>query len=82
MTFFREVMALRRLASEFTEPWDVIDTTVYCQGVYLLTTRDARTALFIVRLQNTWLRLANAWLLTLKALRDRRLVDEAQERDK
>jgi hypothetical protein len=83
MTFFQEVMALRRRASEFAGVWKAVGDQVYAEdGARVARLMSTGAADHIVAMHNTWLKMANAWLMTARALRDRRLVAEAQERDK
>lgn len=83
MTFFQEVMTLRRRASEFAGVWTSIGDTVYTDnGLWIARLNTPTTAEFIVSMHNTWLILANAWLMTLRALKDRRLVTNAEKKDR
>ncbi len=76
-------MHLRRRASEFAGVWYAIETTVYAEdGSWVARLSTQSAAEFVVAMHNTWLKMANAWLMTLRALRDRRLMDDVQKRDK
>lgn len=79
MTFFQEVMTFRRRAAEFVGAWYAVDVMIYSEfGEQVGRMKTPRTAEFVVTTHNSWLRLANAWLMTLRAMRDRRLISNAE----
>lgn len=71
------ILDLRRRASQFLSSQSADRREILNEdGERICTARDEQTAALMVELHNSWLPLANGWLMVHRSLKDRRLLTQ------
>jgi len=82
MSLIREVLLLRRRATELNDRWISTGLTVAGpRGEVIARFTKPELADLVATVHNTWLDLSNQWILTLRAVQDRAYITAIQAED-